>query len=198
MKKLNYIFLLIILFACQSKGLKTELEYAYTISAKSEKDTLRIESFKILKKRTVDFDFVQNIKVNNLKHTIYLNKLIIESLKKNVVLYEKNISNRNRLINLNTEEKDQYLVQLEYDQQKVENSKFRIKKRQDEITITHQKIVLIQAGYGQNQNEYELIDYIFKGEINGVNRIDSMSILKVSEKNLKFIKNNRFSDYKGK
>lgn len=198
MKKLNYIFLLIILFACQSKGLKTELEYAYTISAKSEKDTLRIESFKILKKRTVDFDFVQNIRVNNLKHTIYLNRLIIESLKKNVVLYEKNISNRNRLINLNTEEKDQYLVQLEYDQQKVENSKFRIKKRQDEITITHQKIVLIQAEYGQNQNEYELIDYIFKGEINGVNRIDSMSILKVSEKNLKFIKNNRFSNYKGK
>ena len=198
MKKLNYIFLLIILFACQSKGLKTELEYAYTISAKSEKDTLRIESFKILKKRTVDFDFVQNIRVNNLKHSIYLNRLIIESLKKNVVLYEKNISNRNRLINLNTEEKDQYLVQLEYDQQKVENTKFRIKKRQDEITITHQKIVLIQAEYGQNQNEYELIDYIFKGEINGVNRIDSMSILKVSEKNLKFIKNNRFSDYKGK
>lgn len=186
------------MFACQSKGLKTELEYAYTISAKSEKDTLRIESFKILKKRTVDFDFVQNIRVNNLKHTIYLNRLIIESLKKNVVLYEKNISNRNRLINLNTEEKDQYLVQLEYDQQKVENSKFRIKKRQDEITITHQKIVLIQAEYGQNQNEYELIDYIFKGEINGVNRIDSMSILKVSEKNLKFIKNNRFSNYKGK
>ncbi|WP_282136244.1 hypothetical protein [Seonamhaeicola maritimus] len=197
MKNLIYILLLIIIFSCQNEDLKTELENVYTISAENEKDTLQIESFKILKKRTVDFDFIQNIRINNLKHVIELSRYKIKKLEVKDSLLNRNINNRKRLIELNEKKKVEYLTQIEYDTQRLENTKLEIDKTQNEITIAHQKIVLMRAEFGQNQDKYELIDYVFKGEINGTTRIDTMSILKVSEQNVKFIKDNMFSDYKG-
>jgi hypothetical protein len=185
------------MFSCQNKSLKTELKNVYTISAENEKDTLQIERFEILKKRTVDFDFIQNIRINNLKYLIELSRYKIKKLKVKDSLINRNINSRKRLIELNKSKKDEYLTQIEYDSQRLENTKLEIDKTENEITISHQKIVLMRAEFGQNQSNYELIDYVFKGEINGTNRIDTMSILKVSEQNIKFIKDNMFSDYKG-
>ncbi len=198
MRNLIYILLLITLFSCQNNGLITELENAYSLSAESEKDSLLIENFEILKKRTVDFEFIRIVKINDLERKIELNKNIIENLEKYIGLYEKSISNRKRLIELNPIKKDKYLARIEYDQQELENSKVRKKKIEDEIAITSQEIVLVQAEeLGRIQNNYELIDFVFKGEINGVKRIDTMSILKVSEDNMIFIKDNFSSDYNG-
>jgi hypothetical protein len=198
MRNLIYIPLLIILFSCQNKSLKTELINAYKISAENEKDTLQIEKLEILKTQNVDFDYVQNIKINNLKYSINLNKKIIQNLKNNVLLYEKNISNRKKIIELDNKNKDKHLKELEYDKQKLESTKLNINKTENKIALTLQKIVLIRAEFGYDKRKYELIDYVFKGKINIENRIDTMSILKDSERNIKFVKNNMFTDYKGK
>ena len=197
MKNPIYILFLITIFSCQNISLKAELENTYSISAENEKDTLLIESFKILKKRNIRFDYIQNIRINNLKNTISTNKLIIKNLEKIDSLYKHNIHNRNRLIELNSQKKDEYLKEIEYDQQKLANTKYQIKRREHENVLTHQKIVLIRAEFEQNENEYEMFDYVFKGKINNEFRIDTMSVLKISEQNLKFIKNKMFTDYKG-
>jgi hypothetical protein len=60
------------------------------------------------------------------------------------------------------------------------------------------RIVLIQAEFKSRKNNYEIIDYVFRGKINNKTRIDTMSILKDSEQNIKFVKNKMFTDYKGK
>jgi hypothetical protein len=171
---------------------------AYKISAENEKDTLQIENLEILKTQNIDFDYVQNIKINNLKYSINLNKKILQNLKNNVLLYKKNISNRKKIIELDNKNKDKYLKQLEYDKQKLESTKLNINKTENKIALTLQKIVLIRAEFGYDKRKYELIDYVFKGKINIENRIDTMSILKDSERNIKFVKNNMFTNYKGK
>ena len=198
MRNSIYILLLIILFSCQNKSLKSELINAYKISAENEKDTLQIENLEILKTQNIDFDYVQNIKINNLKYSINLNKKILQNLKNNTLLYKKNISNRKKIIELDNKNKDKYLKQLEYDKQKLESTKLNINKTENKIALTLQKIVLIRAEFGYDKRKYELIDYVFKGKINIENRIDTMSILKDSERNIKFVKNNMFTNYKGK
>jgi hypothetical protein len=198
MRKPIYILFLIVFFSCQNKSLKTELKNAYTISAENEKDTLEIEKFEILKTENVDFEFVQRIRINNLKHMIYVDKLIIENCEKIIELKKHNILNRTKMIELDGKNKDKYLKQVEYDQQKLENNKIKIEEKENEIAITHQRIVLIQAEFKQNKNKYEVIDYVFRGKINNVIRIDTMSILKNSENTIKFVKNKMFTDYRGK
>lgn len=197
MRNSIYILLLITLLSCQEKGLKTELENIYTISAKNEKDTLQIESFEIINKKTVNYDYAQKIKINSINYLIELNNLILEKDKENIRLYEKNIINRNKLIQLNESKKEEYLSEIEYDQQKLEQTKNHVKKLENEITVFHQKIVLMKAEFGQNKDQFELIKYLFKGKINNEARVDTMSIIKIGENNYNFISKNMFSDYKG-
>ena len=45
--------------------MKTELGNVYTILAENEKDALQIESFEILNKKTVNYDYAQKIGVNS-------------------------------------------------------------------------------------------------------------------------------------
>ncbi|WP_434035500.1 hypothetical protein [Formosa sp. 4Alg 33] len=197
MRNSIYILLFITLFSCQNQGLRTELENAYEVSSKYQNDSLIIEEFEILNNETVDFDYTQKIKINSLNYVIELKKSVIEKDMENIRLLKKNILNRNKLIELNETKKEQYLTEIEYDEQRLEKSKNDIKKIEDEIAIISQKIVLTQAEFGQNKDKFELINYVFKGEINDKKRIDTLSILKVSDNEIKFIKNNKFSNYKG-
>jgi len=197
MKNSIYFLLLITIFSCQKNSYKSELEKAYIVSAKDQNDSLFIEDFEILNNKIVDFDYSQKIKINSLNYVIELKILVIEKGKKTIRLLEKNIINRNKLIKLNESKKEQYLTEIEYDEQGLEKAKNDIKKIENEIAILHQEIVLIEAELGQNEDKFELIDYVFKGKINNKKRIDTLSILKVSERNIKYIKNDMFSNYKG-
>ncbi|WP_299611331.1 hypothetical protein [uncultured Aquimarina sp.] len=199
MTKYIYIFILSLSFlSCNSK-LEKELEYIYTASAETENDTLQIDSFKILSTKKVDFSYFQNIGINNLKYVISLNQLIIEKEKQRITLLEKNIANRNKLIKLNKNKKNEYLIQIEYDQRRLEESKLKLDNAKYENNLTHQKIVLIRAGVNQKKgNEFELVKFVFSGKINSKSRIDTMELMISKEFGNKFIKNNMFSDYKGK
>ena len=162
MRKYIYIFILsIIIFSCNDE-LKTKLEDTYNISAERENDTIQIGDFEILNTKKVDFYYIQNIRINNLKYVIRLNKSIVEKENQKITLLEKNIDNRNRLIELNNKKKDEYLIQIEYDQKRLESSKLSLKNIEHKNALTHQEIVLIKAELNQKkENEYELVKFVF-------------------------------------
>jgi len=198
MKKYIYIFILSIsVFSCND-NLQKELEQSYIIAAERENDTLQIDNFEIINTKKVDFDYVQNIRINNLKYIISINQLIVEKENQNIGLLKKNIANRNKLIELNKKKKDEYLIQIEYDQQRLKEAQLRLKNIEHKNALTHQKIVLI--GFELNQKrekKFELVKFVFNGKINTENRIDTLELMISDEFKNKFIKNNMFTDYKG-
>jgi len=198
MKYKILLIILLLFFSCNTREIKTELKEIYLESAEIQEDTLEIESFEILNITKVDFNFVKKIKINNLNYSIDLNKRIINNDRKSIVLLERNVDRRMKLIQLNPKDKKKYLTEIELDLQRVERSKTNIEKYETEITLTHQQIVLINAELGQNKkSEFDFIEYVFKGKINSEVRVDTMSLLISKEYLPKFIKNNIFTDYRG-
>jgi hypothetical protein len=177
--------------------MKTELETIYQITSQKRNDSLVIEDFEILNSKIVDYDYSQKIKINSLEFIIGLKKKVIENNKQNILLLERNINNRNELIRLNESNKEEYLKDIEYDQRRLEKANNDIEKLEDEIAILSQEVVLTQAEFGQNQDQLFLINYIFKGKINNENRLDTLSVLRSNNSNYQFIKNEKYSDYKG-
>ncbi|WP_431167167.1 hypothetical protein [Tenacibaculum halocynthiae] len=193
------IILLFTIFSCSNKEIKTELKTIYQESAKFEKDTLEIESFEILNISIVDYNYFQNVKINNLNYSIELDKMIITNCKETIRLLNKNISRRNQLIKLNPKDKEKYLKEIELDKLRLNENKTEIEKFETNIALTHQQIVLINAEIGQNKDiKFDLIEYVFNGKINNKKRIDTMSILNSNEYLPKFIKNKIFTKYNGK
>ena len=193
------LILLFAIFSCSNKEFKAELKTIYQESAELQKDTLEIESFEILNTSIVDYDYFQNVKINNLNYTIELDKMIIANCEENIRLLNKNISRRNELIKLNPKDEEKYLTEIELDKQRLNKNKTDIEKLETSITLTHQQIVLINAELGQKKDtKFDLIEYVFKGKINNENRIDNMSLLNSNEYLPKFIKNNKFTKYNGK
>lgn len=192
------LILLFTIFSCSKKEIKTELKTIYKESAEFQKDILEIESFEILNTSIVDYDYFQNVKINNLNYSIDLNKMIIANCEENIRLLNKNTSRRNELIKLNPKDKQKYLKEIELDKQRLSKTKIDIEKNETRIALNHQQIVLINAELGQKKDiKFDLIEFVFKGEINNEKRVDTMSVLKSKEYYPKFIKNNRFTKYNG-
>ena len=199
MKKILFIIIIASTFSCGNNDLEIQLIDIYKETAENNKDSITIENVEVLKYSRVDYDYVKNIQINNLNYSIDLTKKIIDNDKENERLLNRNIDNRTKLIKLNPKEKETYLAQIELDEQILRKTQNDIKKNENSIALTHQKIVLIKAELGQkNESEFDLIEYVFKGRINNEKRIDTMSLLKSKEYEPKFIKNSKFTNYIGK
>ena len=193
-----YSIALLTLFSCGNKDTKDELKNAYEISAKDDNDTLKISYFKVLRKIKVNHDYTQRIKVNNLNKIIDLNQMRIDLTRQKIELLNNNIENRKYLVELNDEKKAEYQADLEYGRNRLNKAEISIREYENEITILHQEIVLINARFNDSQEKnFELIEYVFSGDINGKSRIDTMSILFTPEHKFNFIKNDMYTDYKG-
>jgi hypothetical protein len=198
MKHKLLVVLLCIIVSCSNKDNISALEQLYKTSAKAKNDTLEIESFEILNTAIVDYDYRQKLKINNLNYSIELHKMMIQNTKEVDSLLKTNISKRIELIKLDPKAKEKYLNEIELAQQKLQKNEAKIKNYETTIAITHQEIVLIKAELGQNKDlKFNLIDYVFKGTINGTTKIDTMTVLKNETYAPTFIKNNMITDYKG-
>ena len=198
MKHKLLLVLLCIIVSCSNKDNISTLEQVYKTSAKAKNDTLEIESFEILNTAIVDYDYRQKLKINNLNYSIELHKMMIQNTKEVDSLLKANISKRIELIKLDPKAKEKYLNEIELAQQKLQKNEAKIKNYETTIAITHQEIVLIKAELGQNKDlTFNLIDYVFKGTINGTTKIDTMTVLKNETYAPTFIKNNMITGYKG-
>ncbi|MFD2823943.1 hypothetical protein ACFS5M_09695 [Lacinutrix iliipiscaria] len=183
------ILLFLIIFSCKNDNIESEIVSAYYISAETENDTIQIDSINILKKTTVDFDFILNTRINSLNHGIELEQIVLDKLNEKRELL-------NNVMNYSKSKK--ILSKIEQYQKSLDSTELFIKSIENEIAKYHQKIVLTKAYIGnENDNSFELYDYVFYGAVNGENRIDSMSILRREQNDLKFTRNNRLTNYKG-
>jgi len=198
MKYYIYCPLFFLFFSCKKDSTNTYLEKIYKTSAQNENDSLKIGGFNILRKKKVNHDYILKVQINNLKQMIDLYHSIIDKEKLRIDLSEKNINRGHRLIILNPKKKEKYLYDNQNNQQDINKSKLKIKEIEDKIAIIHQRIVLKKAENESNKRaEFELIEYVFTGKINDEKHMDTISVLKGYNNLFQFIKNGRFTNYKG-
>lgn len=195
-KIVTLLILTLCIISCEEKEVSTEIKEIYLEFARRENDSIIIENISILNSKGVDKNFNRKIQINNLLYLIELSKENIETSEYIIKLLNVNIEKRQKLLEIDKEFEKKYLAETEYDLSKIEKEKLNIEQIEKNIALRSQEIVLLNAEFEDKPyDQYQLIKYIFKGEIEGEKRTDTLAILLHQGFEPKFVKNDKFINY---
>ena len=195
-KRILFTTLILFFTSCKKNEIEREIKDIYIEFSKRENHSIKIEEIEILETKNVTNDYYLKIQINSLNYAIELSKQNIVNSKKIIELLGENINERNKLIKINGEKKEKYKADNEYDESEIEREKLEIKNTENQIATIKHNIALKNTELNEKEDkENQLVEYIFKGEIFGNQRVDTLKLLFHIGNEPKFIKNDKFINY---